>query len=78
MNWRHCARAIALLTLFTIPTMAATFVVPDDATLIRKADVIVTGTVLDSYAQYADSGRIETVYRIAVDEVLKGRAEEIV
>ena len=77
MTRRRFAVAVLFFILVSLPAVAATFVVPDDETFIRKADVIVTGTVLDSYSQYADNGRIETVYRLAVDELLKGEAGEI-
>ncbi len=78
MSRQSCIRAIAIISLLTLPVLAATFVVPDDETFIRKADVIVTGTVLDSHVQYEEQGDIETVYRIAVDEVLKGQADSII
>lgn len=72
MNRCRIAVTMVLLTLLSIPASGATFVVPDDETFIRKADVIVTGTILSEFVQYADDGGIETRYQLLVDEVLKG------
>ena len=57
---------------------AATFVLPDDDALIDRAVAIVTGTVLDSAFRTTDDGAIVTVYRMAVDETLKGDVGPII
>jgi hypothetical protein len=62
----------ALLCILSLPLLAATYVVPPDEALIDDAAVIVSGAVLDSWSQPAEGGEIETIYRVAVDEVLKG------
>lgn len=63
---------VALTFLFSIPTFAATFVVPDDRDLPKRADGIVVGTVLDSYAQWSAEGSIETLTVFSIGEVIKG------
>jgi len=51
---------------------ATTYVVPDDRELVAKADVIATGFMVSSRARKGSRGRIETVYRVQVGDVLKG------
>src|SRR5438045_8597310 len=51
---------------------AATFIVPPDRELIRRSDVIVTGTAITSFAQKTPEGGIEAVTPFAVGEVIKG------
>jgi hypothetical protein len=55
---------------------AATFVVGPDEWLIGGSPAIVSGTVLATHAQFAERGDIETVFRLAIDEVLKGDLTE--
>ena len=62
---------IAIL-VFAMPLGAATFVVPPDDVMVKKAPAIVTGTVTGSHSRFNEVGDIETVINIAVDEVLKG------
>jgi hypothetical protein len=62
-----------LAAFFALPLGAATYVVPPDEVLIDDAAIIVSGAVLDSWSQPAEGGEIETIYRLAVDEVLKGK-----
>ncbi|MBW3671655.1 MAG: hypothetical protein KY432_08290, partial [Acidobacteria bacterium] len=57
---------------------AATFIVPEDEVLIDRAEFIFTGTVLSSTPRRTSDGGIETVYGVAVDEVLKGEVEGFV
>src|SRR5207302_4345743 len=57
-----------------VPIFAATFVVPDDRDLPKRADAIVVGTVLDSYPQWSAEGGIETLTVFSVGEVIKGNA----
>src|SRR6266540_4664446 len=62
-----------LVVLFhAVAAFAATFVVPPDRDLIRRADAIVVGSALTSYAQTTDEGGIETVTPFSVTEVIKG------
>jgi hypothetical protein len=70
-------KARVLFVLFTLvlclaPLQAATFVVPPDEWLIDDSPVIVSGTVMEAHARYTDKQEIETVFRFAVDDVLKG------
>ncbi len=51
---------------------AATFLVADDATLVRASRAVITGTAGASHGQWAPGGWIETVTTIKVDEVMKG------
>lgn len=50
---------------------AATFVVPPDREMVRRADAIVIATPTLSYSQVTNGG-IETVTRMSVEEVIKG------
>jgi hypothetical protein len=54
----------------------ASFVVPPDRELIHRADAIVIGSALTSYARATDAGGIETVTPLSVDEVVKGRVAD--
>jgi hypothetical protein len=53
-------------------TFATTFIVPDDAELVRKSRAIVTGVVVSASASGTADGHVETFYEIALDRVLKG------
>src|SRR6266853_338714 len=63
---------LAAVFLFTVPLFASTFVVPDDRDLPKRADAIVVGTALDSYARWSIEGRVETLTIFSVSEVIKG------
>jgi FG-GAP-like repeat/Ig-like domain CHU_C associated/Dual-action HEIGH metallo-peptidase len=65
--------ATAALLLVATPLFAATFVVPNDRDLVARADAIVIGTALDSYARESAEGGIETVTVLSVSDTLKGR-----
>lgn len=68
---RHLALAVILI--FSAGSLcAATFVVPPDRDLIRRADAIVTATALSSYTQLTDEGGIETITTFRIEEALKG------
>lgn len=56
-------------------SFATTFIVPDDAELVRKSDAIVTGVVISARAAEVENGYVETFYEIALDRVLKGPFE---
>jgi len=69
---------LRLTTVFSVVCIAAiaeaaTFVVPPDREMIRRADAIVIATPTLSYSQVTKDG-IETVTRMSVDDVLKGTA----
>ena len=51
---------------------AATFVVPNDREMLRRADLIVVATAIDSHAQASPFGGIETVTPMTVEEVIAG------
>jgi hypothetical protein len=73
------ASRIVLVLLFSTSTLSAfatSFVVPSDAELIAKANLIVTGTVVSSRVVESETGFIETVVEIAVTRGLKGHVEE--
>jgi len=63
---------VCTLALATTPLAAATFVVPSDRDMIRRADAIVVGSALDSYAQKTAEGGVETVTPFSVETVIKG------
>jgi len=64
---------IIVATFFlSVPAFAATFVVPDDRDLPKRADAIVVGTVIDSYPQWSADGGVETLTVFSVGEVIKG------
>src|SRR5437867_10830828 len=56
-----------------LPARAATYIVPPDDVLIRKADVIVRGRVLDAASVQDSADSIHTDIRVSVERVLKGR-----
>jgi len=58
--------------LIAVPTFASTFVVPDDRNLPKRADAIVVGTALTSYAQWSADSSVETLTIFSVTEIIKG------
>jgi hypothetical protein len=66
---------ILLLAAATAAT-AATFVVPADREIIRRADAVVIATPLPSYAQLTDDGGIETITPITIERTLRGPSAE--
>jgi hypothetical protein len=56
--------------LGTISIQAATFVVPDDLTMVRRAHGIIVATALHSFTEKSDKGEISTVTTMAIDEVV--------
>jgi Dual-action HEIGH metallo-peptidase len=66
--------ALLALLLASRSLHAATFLVADDATLVRASGAVVTGTVGTSHGRWAPGGWIETVTTIEVDEAIKGSA----
>src|SRR6266849_71258 len=57
---------------------AATFVVPSDRELVRRAHAIVIANALPSYTRLTDDGGIETVTPMEVEERIKGRVGDVV
>jgi hypothetical protein len=51
---------------------AATFVVPQDRELVRRAHLIVIGSALTSYTRLNSAGGVETVTPISVEEIIAG------
>jgi hypothetical protein len=68
------ALSFAAALLLPLSLSAATFVVPPDRDLIRRADAIVIGSPLSSYSQLNALGGIETVTTISVSSTLRGVA----
>jgi hypothetical protein len=67
------AVATALLVIaVSVPTDAASFVIPSDGDLIDSADAIVIATVLSSNAEPNELIGIATVSDLAIERVLKG------
>ncbi|HKS22187.1 MAG TPA: FG-GAP-like repeat-containing protein [Thermoanaerobaculia bacterium] len=60
------------VVLSAISAFGATFVVPPDADMIRRADAIVVGSALLSYARPTAAGGIETVTPLSIETVIKG------
>jgi Ig-like domain CHU_C associated len=73
-------RIASLLTLCAVlaaPTVfAATFVVPDDRAMVRRTDAIVVATAISSHTRLRDSGAIETVTLMSLEESIKGMKAE--
>lgn len=66
--------ALTAVVLVT-PVYPATFIVPTDESLIDDSSAIVFGTVIHAEPRFTENRQIETVYTIAIDEVLKGRLD---
>jgi Dual-action HEIGH metallo-peptidase len=67
-------RLAVLLLLAALPAGAATFLIPDDRSLVDASTAIVVGTAGASYTRVAPGGWIETVTSMTVDEAIKGTA----
>jgi hypothetical protein len=68
-----------LAILLICPSLrAATFLVADDATLVRASRAVVMGTVGASHGRWAPGGWIETVTAISVDEAIKGDPGDVI
>ncbi|MEA2416206.1 MAG: hypothetical protein QOI58_2863 [Thermoanaerobaculia bacterium] len=70
---RHLAAVLITFVSLAPAVFAATFVVPPDREMIRRADAIVIATPLASFTQRSDDGGIETVTPVRIEEVLKGQ-----
>jgi len=51
---------------------AATFVVPNDREMVRRADAVAVATVLSQYTRVTDDDSIETVTTMSLEETIKG------
>ncbi len=73
-------RLLALAAFATSSAIAATFIVPTDASLIHASKAIVIVTAGESHTRRAPGGWIETVTSLHVDEAIKGplRTGEVV
>ena len=65
-------RFFLILMFAGVVAQAATFIVPTDRAMARRADAIVVGEVRSSYPRLTAKGTIETVTEISVRDVLKG------
>lgn len=74
---RH-AVAVVFVFLAAAGLHAATFEPVSDAALVERAELIVTGQVLDAASRLRADGAIVTDYRLAVDDVLKGSAAAVI
>lgn len=72
MNAHKSVTLVVAAALCISSAQAATFLVPTDEWVARKADAIVIGTVLSSRTTMGERGRIETIHTIRVEEVIKG------
>src|SRR5438270_8338882 len=70
----------ASLALFVLaPSLfAATFVVPTDRDLVRRAHGIVIATAMASYSQPGTDAAIETVTPMLIEETVKGRFDSTI
>jgi hypothetical protein len=71
---RHAIAAVAVLCLALGTLSAATFEPVSDAALVARAELIVQAHVLEASSRVTAEGGIVTDYRLAVEDVLKGRA----
>jgi hypothetical protein len=62
---------LAVIVCVAVSARAATFIVPSDRDMVRRADAIVVGAALASYSHMID-GRVETVTSFSIHEVIKG------
>lgn len=67
------AAYVAASVLAILPSVAATYIVPTDDVLIRKADAVVRGRVVDVTSVMTPRGAIVTRTTIQVARVVKGR-----
>lgn len=73
MNFvRHTFTFALLIALLASSAAAATYIVPDDAQLVDSSRAIVVATALGSASRFDPAGRVETLYELAIDDVIKG------
>jgi Ig-like domain CHU_C associated len=71
-HWRAGCLFTFLIAIAGGEASATIFVVPQDRDLIRRADAIVVGSALSSYAQLSTQNAIETVTPLSIEETIKG------
>lgn len=75
---RRCILAVILLAValaMAAPATASTFVAMSDSQLVRQADAVVQGRVIELRSRWSDSGRlIFTDALVEVDDVIVGKA----
>ncbi|HEX7190363.1 MAG TPA: hypothetical protein VF381_02220 [Thermoanaerobaculia bacterium] len=76
MRPRFLIAIFAFIVLSQHSLIAATFVVPEDREMVRRASAIALATAMPSYAEDNGEGGVETVTPFAVSEVIKGRLGE--
>lgn len=64
------------LAITTSSALATTYIVPTDRDLVKRAEAIVVGTAVTSNSQLTPDGRVVTIARLTVDEVLKGELDK--
>lgn len=69
---RLCIIFFTVAVLFPAAIQAATFVVPDDRSLVRQSEAILIAASVYTYSQQSDDGGIETITNMTVEEVIKG------
>lgn len=69
---RRLAPALVLSLVLISRLRAATFLVPDDATLVRASRAVAIVTAGESHVRRAPAGWLETVTPMHVDEAVKG------
>src|SRR5438128_964705 len=65
-------KKLLLLLAVSTSARAATFLVPDDASLVRASKAVVVATAGEPHTQWAPGGWIETVTPMRVDESIRG------
>jgi len=71
MRIRPLVFALAVV-LASQSLVAATFVVPNDREMVRRADAVAVATVLSQYTRVTDDDSIETVTTMSLEETIKG------
>lgn len=64
--------AVLVVLFAAFGANAATFVVPTDDLLVQESKAIVSATVVAAEPRLNDSGDVETVFTLSIDDVLKG------
>lgn len=73
---RRASLLTAVALLFAAAASATTFVVPSDRYMVAGSKAIVVAKVVTSATQLTDTGSIETVTTIEIEEVLKGKLDD--
>lgn len=73
---RRASLLTAVALLFAAAASATTFVVPSDRYMVAGSKAIVVAKVVTSATELTDTGSIETVTTIEIEEVLKGKLDD--